>query len=175
MNESDGKISVKCFSRFAIFFGSGKQEVAIRNEKARELIAFLLMYKDKGIDKATICKNVWGDRTIVEGMDCLYKTINFIKHIDIPLHLESSHEKIWICTDNLDIDLLTFEQLYQDSNQIDNKERMISLYKGPLFNDETYAWSCTWEAFYDLKYLEILNEVCDFYKKNDNYEKEEIY
>lgn len=175
VNENNEKIIIKCFPRLAIYLDEGRREVKIGSEKVRELISFLLIHKGEENSKSTICQYLWENKSIQEGMDCLYKTVRIIKRSEIPFHLSDAQGTLGIYTDNLDCDLFALEQLYNENNSVENKEKIISLYKIIPFSDECYEWMCQWEGKFEHKYVQTLEELCRHYIENQNQEKARYY
>lgn len=175
VNENDEKIIIKCSPGLAIYLDEGRREVEMGSKKVRELISFLLIHRGEKNKKSTICRYLWENKSIQEGMDCLYKTIHIIKHSEIPFHLTDAQGTLGINTENLDCDLFALEQLYNENNSVENKEKIISLYKSVPFSDECYEWMCQWEAKFEYKYIQTLEELCRHYIENHNQEKVGYY
>lgn len=82
---------------------------------------------------------------------------------------------IQLCLDNIDCDIVNFEQMLLDEENIKNKETAVSLYRGPLYEEENYNWICLKDGYYDNKYMDTLNYLYEHYKERSSKQKMTYY
>ncbi len=78
-------------------------------------------------------------------------------------------------------DLTEFDRLYLEHTS-QSFQHAVSLYKGSLLFETAYDWAIGHEAYYDIRYMEMLDYLCEFYSDRDpllslTYQKkrEELY
>lgn len=95
-------------------------------------------------------------------MDSLYKTCGVLRRMiraGIPIPLEIRRDILLLDIRKLDSDVSRFEALYQQRQDIVCCQTAVMLYKGPFLFDEYYEWTAQTEAYYDLRYMELLDIV----------------
>jgi two-component SAPR family response regulator len=52
--------------------------------------------------------------------------------------------------------IFEFDRLYECRNSPENGAKALELYRGPVLGDEFYDWISIWEAYYEMRYEELL-------------------
>ena len=77
--------------------------------------------------------------------------------------------------DGIRCDIVDFRDLYADRQDMSRCEAAVELYHGSLFADDVYEWSREWEAYYDVRYLELLTLLAARYSEAGNQAKAAYY
>lgn len=165
MEKGELKIRINCFGRFEIYMNDEEQSMNMNSAKARELIAFLMTYKGAAVSKDVVCDALWGETPIEYSKDCLYKLVKRIRQMRIPFHLDSNRGMIRLGIDNIESDIVEFDRLLE-RNSIKDLESLIYLYKGSLFEEESYNWANMKAAAYDNRYMDTIYYLKDYYESN---------
>lgn len=72
-------------------------------------------------------------------------------------------------------DLADFRKHYAAHQNIEHCEAAVSLYRGPLLAENYYEWSSSWEAWYDIRYMEMLICLAKHYKASGDKLKAAYY
>lgn len=147
--------------------------IIMNSGKARELIAFLMTYHGAAVSKVTVCEALWGEAEIHHSMDSLYKLVRKIKKMPISFQLKSSRGMLQLDIDNVESDLLQFQKLMLERENIENLEQAVNLYKGSLYEEEEFEWISEKEAFYDNLYIDAVIFLKRHYQKAE--ESERVY
>lgn len=95
-------------------------------------------------------------------MDNLYKICGALRRVirrGIPIPLNIQRDILTLDTREMDSDVRRFEALYQQRRNIACCQEAVALYKGPFLFEEYYEWTAQIEAYYDLRYLELLHII----------------
>lgn len=146
-----------CFGSFTLYWGG--EIVAVPNRKARELLALLFARGGGPLHKLTAAQTLWPGADEDHAMDSLYKACGVLRRMiraGIPIPLEIRRDVLTLDIRKLDSDVKQFEALYQRRQDIVCCQAAVTLYKGPFLFDEYYEWTAQTEAYYDLRYMELL-------------------
>ena len=162
------EIQIKCFGKLAIFLNGEEQSTTMNSMKARELIAFLMTCRGEVVHKEKICEALWMDKQKKKRKDSFYKLLGKVKKMPISFHIKSSREMIQLCLDNIECDIVYFEELLADKNNIKKKEEAVKLYnRGLLFEEENYNWINEEDGHYDNMYMDAVYDLYEYYKEID--------
>jgi len=175
MDNIEGKICINCFGRLEIYVDGKEQSMEMKSAKARELIAFLMTYKGAAVSKATVCEALWGETPIEYSKDCLYKLVRRIKDMSMPFHIECSRGMMRLNIDNIESDILQFEALAEEKENVKKMEQLIDVYKGSLLEEECYGWINMKAAAYDKKYMDTICSLEEYYQENNRSAKQNFY
>lgn len=167
------KIQINCFKQLTIYQDGKEMGVVMNSKKARELIAFLMTYHGAAVKKEIICEALWKDKAPQRSRDSLYKLVKKIQNMPISLQLESSREMLQLTIDNIESDLLQFQELTTSGDCIKNLEQAVNLYRGTLYEEEDYEWISDKEGFYDNRYIDAIFTLKRYYQKEE--EKKRAY
>lgn len=161
-------IQINCFERFSLF--QNGDFIPITNKKAEELIAYLIL-EGKPVKKSKLWELLWPEADSKNARDSLYKVCRYLRNliksgIEIPLKL--FRNEIFLDTYKIDTDIERFESLYNQSENISMCREAVELYTAPLLFDNYYDWTAQAEAYYDIRYCELVQKLIDYYKLLDN-------
>ena len=160
-----------CFSKFAFCINGNIEN--LHSAKAEELIAFIACERGS-VSKAKAAESLWSAANPNHAMDSLYKTLRHIR--SLPFHVPIVHTRRTLQLDlfNVDLDIDEFLECCKSSD-VTSWERAVEIYRGILLIDNAYEWSSMYEAFYDVRYYELLNRLAEHYKAARNKNKARYY
>ncbi|MFA9381161.1 MAG: hypothetical protein ACERKO_08880, partial [Acetanaerobacterium sp.] len=132
---------------------------------AEELIALLICERGLPVSKVKTAALLWPDSEENRAMDSLYKTIRHIQNFcvdGVRVPIISTRRSLQLDVSDIDLDTEAFLRLYKSGNQED-WEQAEELYRGALFLDGYYDWISQYEAYFDVRYLELLSRLTDYY------------
>lgn len=97
-------------------------------------------------------------------MDSLYKACRVLRALirqGIPLPLIQNRDTLLLEGHGIDSDVERFLQLYQQREDAACRVAAIELYQAPFLLNEYYEWTARLEAYYDIRYLELLQLAAD--------------
>lgn len=120
------------------------------------------MFAERGkpLRKAYVAEALWPGVDQAHAMDCLYKACGVLRRLiqqGIPLPLVWDRDTLLLDGMRLDSDVDRFERLYLQREDAGSREAAISLYTAPFLFNEYYEWTARLEAYYDMRYLELLH------------------
>lgn len=142
------------------------------------MIAYLLCQKGKPVAKAVVACTLWPEVSATCARDSLYKICRYIKKLSlsgIPIPIISSHGYLRLDHNNIDCDIHRFEQLYEQRHDIKSCREAVDIYAGPLLFDEYYEWTTEYDAFYEIRYFELLDILIRYGKESGNVRLEKYY
>lgn len=149
----------------------------IRNKKARELLALLLVEKRGPIRKLWTAETLWPSVDQQQAMDSLYKVLRFWRKDPVLSQwfpLENVKGELSLRSSNILCDLWRYEEA-ASTGDIAMKEEAAALYTDPLLFQEYYEWTAEKEAFCDLRQAEMLNQLLLHYTQLDDRAKITYY
>ena len=149
-----------CFGSFILYWNG--EIVPISNRKAGELLALLLARGGGPVHKITAAQTLWPGSDESHAMDNLYKICGALRRVirqGVPIPLNIQRDILTLDTREMDSDVRRFEALYQQRGNIACCQEAVALYKGPFLFEEYYEWTAQIEAYYDLRYLELLHII----------------
>lgn len=119
------------------------------------------MFAERGkpLRKAYVAETLWPGVDQAHAMDCLYKACGVLRRLirqGVPLPLVCSRDTLLLDGTRIDSDVNRFERLYLQREDADCREAAIALYTAPFLLNEYYEWTARLEAYYDMRYLELL-------------------
>lgn len=145
------------------------------SSKKEELLALLACEGGGPLTKRYVAEMLWADSPPLQALNNLYKLSVRIQAMKekIPLRLDKNH--ISLNMDHIHCELEEFEILYKNRHEIQTCRQAIELYRGLLFYQNCYEWAGQWEAYYDLRYMELLECMALHYEKSGDKKTSEIY
>ncbi|WP_027398954.1 response regulator [Anaerovorax odorimutans] len=142
----DNKVRIQSFGRFEVFV-EGKKPVLFRTEKTKELFAYLIHNRHRGISKEDIIEALWLGMDYERAVKQLYNGIYYIRKALLQygisreiLSIENNYKlKIELATWDRDL----FVNLMDEGvrGDIEALKKAESLYRGNYFECEKYMWS----------------------------------
>lgn len=153
-------------------------KIIFQNKKAKELVAYLLCNSGGPIRNTVLAEILWPDAPLTNAMDSLYKVSRYLRNLRIgeeSFPIAMTHGEIYFDYTMLSCDLYEFEKLYQRKEQVEAWSEAIELYRGSIFYDEYYDWIAPYEAYYDIRFLEMTDYLITYYEKAGNREMADYY
>ena len=142
----DNNLMIQSFGRFEVFI-DGKEPVLFRTEKTKELFAYLIHNRHRGISKEDIIEALWLGMDYERAVKQLYNGIYYIRKA----LLEYGISREILSIDNnykLKIELATWDRdlfvnLMEEGTRgdIESLKKAERLYRGNYFEREKYSWS----------------------------------
>jgi len=181
----DAVIQINCFRHFSILVDGKEINSGWRTRKAEELIAFLVTEKGSFVSKEKIAETLWPEQEGESAMSNLYTAFYYIKkqenNTGVRIPIESERGRMRINAALTKCDLLEFNKLLDAGNRADAGDRIAclekaaELYQGLLLEDSYYAWASTVQGYYEYRYIELLDNLIAYYRKNDDEKKAGFY
>lgn len=171
-------LEINCFGYFSVK-ASGKECAYLQKQrKSAELLAYLFINHDHFLTKTSIADALWPALEPARAMDNFYKAhkkLNTLLPDLPPLQLDNFRTRLRLKVPLVQNDLFDFEHLSLARNNIPAYEQAISLYRAPLLYRECYPWSAVTEAYYDMRYQSLLEEVAMYCKTHHQNKKSGYY
>ena len=120
-------------------------------------MALLLAERGRPVRKASAAELLWPDSDPAHGMDNLYKVCGALRRMSEPkLPLQIGRDTLWLDVSRIDSDIARFERLYLHRSELTCCQTAIELYTAPFLINECYEWSARAEAYFDMRYMELL-------------------
>ena len=142
----DNKLMIQCFGRFEVFI-EGKEPVLFRTEKTKELFAYLIHNRNRGVSKEDIIEALWLGMDYERAVKQLYNGIYYIRKAlqeygisREVLSIDNNYKlKFELATWDRDL----FVNLMDEGTRgdIESLKKAECQYKGNYFEFEKYSWS----------------------------------
>lgn len=126
------------------------------------MIAFLACKKGDPVNKRGLAEILWPDADSAHAMDNLYKAYGYIKKLKnegVIIPIQSSKNVFCLNLTEVSCDLVDFERMCSNESDYEDNSAAVELYQGPVLEDECYDWIATYEAYYELRYMELLDHL----------------
>lgn len=143
-----------CFGTFSLYCGG--RPLKLPNKKAAELLALLLSEQGRTVRKAAAAERLWPESDPAHAMDSLYKVCTALRRLRC-LPLQINRDALWLDPSQIDSDAARFDRLYQYRGVPECCAAAIELYTAPFLLNEYYEWSARAEAYYDMRYMDLLS------------------
>lgn len=140
---------IRCFGHYAVPRASDQKPVDFPTAKAEELLAFFLIHRETNVSKWLICESLWPEHEPGKAEQNLHTTVFRMKKTllenGIRIHLSAKKGYYYFQLQD-DCDYIQFEELSKDNTAAladspAETEKILRLFKGPLFGYKDYAWS----------------------------------
>jgi len=184
IKEENIKYIVQCFGSFQVYNYSSKDCVKWSTSKAEQLFAYFIYNIGEFHDKWKLCDILWCNSTPKNLQQNLYSTINRLKNdlknIGIENIIFYNQGMYRIDLTKFSCDILTFKDFIFvdkviDSNNINEFEEIIGLYKGELFEGKDYNWIIDSKETFNNYYFSLVKKVINYYIYNKKYIKAEFH
>jgi two-component system, LytTR family, response regulator len=183
MNDNK-RITINCFQRLSILVNEEEPNFEWRTKKALELIAFLICEKGRFVSKERVAEMLWSEFEGEKGISNLYLAYHYIKKQEksfgIVIPIESERGKMRLRINEVESDLIDFDQYLQKSKtitsgNIDFAEQAEGLYTGELFAEHFYEWAFQEQQKYEFQYETLLKKILQYHISTENREKIDYY
>jgi two-component SAPR family response regulator len=155
--------SIQCFGGFEVRSPQGAL-VHWPTRKTEELFAYFLCYPNQDISKWQLADWLWPDMNEDRASHNLHNTIYRLKKVmkehGIAMDIIKVNDGYLLETMNMTYDLFEFhksEAMTSDGLQdADQAERLIALYRGPLFERKEYLWKAKLEVGYGKQFAALV-------------------
>jgi len=158
----ENKKRIRCFGDFEVFSESQKP-VKWLTRKVEELFAYFIIHRDAKIDKWAVGEALWPDEGAQKVTSNLHTTLyrlrKTLQEMGIPVEIESEkggRGGYRFSLGDISSDISQFEEFIMGRHIVNEKnieefERICSLYRGDLFARQDYVW-CAGERERLMKY-----------------------
>lgn len=170
-------IYLRCFGHFEILSQGREGSFKWRTKKAEEMLIYLIVQQGKFVSKEKIIDALWPELDSEKGSSNLYITYYYIKQAlaqsRLGLSIESRLGRMRLLMDELDCDIMQFEELSAKIKRSGEKEKakyleqLCSLYQGTLFDDYYFEWLGFEQRQYELRFAKYCRELCSHLKTDD--------
>lgn len=176
------KTQIRCFGDFEVYSESQKP-VKWLTRKVEELFAYFIVHRDAKIDKWDVGEALWPDEDAQKMTGNLHTTLfrlrKTLQENGIPAEIESERGGrggYRFILGDIHCDIVQFEEFITDRRAVDKKnieefERVCSLYRGDLFARQDYIW-CYGERERFMKYYtDATRNMARHYLTTEDYSK----
>lgn len=146
-----------CFGPLRIFYA--QKPLVLQSKKTEELLVYLVCRGGSLLSKKSVAETIWPGRSESQAMCNLYKTLEWFKNLrqkDIDIPIISKRGTIGLDSRQIYSDLWEFDTHYYNRSQLQNCQRAVELYTGPVLSGAPYDWIAAYEAYYELSCAEML-------------------
>lgn len=175
----ENKKLIRCFGDFEVY-SENQEPVRWLTRKVEELFAYFIIHRDAKIDKWAVGEALWPDEDAQKVTSNLHTTLyrlrKTLQENGIPVEIESGRGGYRFSLGDIYCDIAQFEEFIMERHVVDEKnieefERICSLYRGDLFARQDYAW-CDGERERLMKYYtDATRNMAKHYMKAENYLK----
>lgn len=170
-NSSCSFIKVICFNEFMVY--QGEELIKWKTAKVKELFAFLIMNFNTNVNRDVIIDTLWPDQDYKKAKIQLHTSLSYLRKtldsIGCNYSLTFSNQSYKLFIDHLYCDELELERLMnlQMTNQnINEIERILSLYTGEYMEKNEYSWAYSKMLSIKEKLSETLQKMVEYYAKS---------
>lgn len=148
--------------------------------KVEELLALLIMHREKGISKWSIIDVLWEEASIEKSQQNLY-TMMFrmkksLRDAGIKVDVTSKNSIYRIVLTDVHCDLIEFDnfikkKLIVNDHNLDEFKRVISLYQGELFEGKDYLWCLSDREGYYQDFINLVKVMANYYRENKHFDQ----
>ena len=151
--------------------GFGRLEVRNANHEllqfptriSEELFAYLLCHPDREVDKWKLSELLWpemdGERVLRNLHTAIYRVKRVMEAGGIPMKIKKTSEGYTLDTGTFVYDVMEYQQARQlltgQLMEVEQLDKLFSLYRGPLFQGKPYVWKISLEEKYRLIYEKL--------------------
>jgi len=177
------RAEIKVFGHMQLL--SNKEDIDFLTPKIEELLALLVINREKGISKWRLIDVLWEETSMDKSKQNLHTMIFRLKKKlrDAGINVDIKYKNSIYTVDLKDVhcDLKEFDQLIKENpnvneENIDKFEKVIYLYTGDLLVEKDYSWCVFDREKYYQCFLNLVMEVKKYYtKKNQKNSLEKLY
>lgn len=146
--------------------------------KVEELLALLVLHREKGISKWSIIDVLWEEASIEKSQQNLYTMMFRLKKSlrDAGLKVDvTSKNSIYrieltdVYCDLIEFDRVMKKRLKVNDHNLNEFESVISLYQGDLFEEKDYLWCMSERERYYQDFVNLVKVVVNYYGQNKRF------
>jgi two-component system LytT family response regulator len=144
--------------------------------KLEELLALLIIHREDGISKWRIMDALWEESSMEKSQQNLYTMIFRLKknlrNAGLKAEISYKNNIYTMNFNDVNCDLIAFDQLVEqklpvNEHNIARFEKVISLYKGDLFEEKDYLWCVNEREKYYRQFVDLVVTVVRYYMKKN--------
>lgn len=171
-------LSIKTFGNFEVF--KGDHYLKWHGSKVKELFCFLISHYGRSIHKELIIDTIWPDYPNNRALGNLHTAIHRLKHsfIEFENHIQIEYncDHYKVILKDVAFDLSDFDQIVKATININEDnlfkvKEALNLYTGPFLEQNGYIWSYSFQAYYEIKYQQLLEKLIKFLIHNKKYDE----
>jgi two-component SAPR family response regulator len=177
--KNENEIRLCCFNEIMLQrSGYAPELIKWRTTKAQELFAYLLLNREKVVDREILIELLWPDFDLSSGLQQLYTTIYHIRQlitkVDLkPLKIRSGKGGYTLHTGHIIIDTEEWEKNLNQLDELNNSnmcqhEKVFSQYKGDYLGNYGYIWAEGEKERLRRLWINQGLHLSSFYRKTDN-------
>ncbi|MGG1664314.1 response regulator [Brevibacillus sp. NRS-1366] len=184
-HEITHKGKILCLGEFEVYGQHSKQKVQWMTAKVEELLAYLVIYAGKPVDKWKLCDLLWPsldpEKATTNLHTSIYRLKKTISSKQVPIQIKSSKNGYWVELMECLLDVQEFERRYADlekCNQKPSSENEMALlmeaekyFRGELFENKAYLWSAAHGEAINQMYIRLVYRLVDSFFQTQSFEK----
>lgn len=174
-NRNDGEINLFGHMHLRV---NGKL-IKLLTAKSEELLALLIMHREKGISKWLIIDCLWESSTMEKSQQNLYTSVfrlkKMLQHAGMKVKIELKNNVYRINLQHVTCDIIEFGKFMEEKRTINEQniiefEKAISLYQGDLLYGKDFLWCIHHRERYYQQFVDLVMVVATYYEKNKQME-----
>ena len=167
-----GMLQINSFGNFSVMSDEGKQ-LRWRTKKAKELFAYLWLYKDRAVSKTLILETLFPGKTLEEGTAILHTTVYMLRTglrnlgFADAIHYVNECYQLNVYDEN-DLDGL-MKIIDKGNHEKEDIEKILKIYKGGFLEEESYHWAIGSQQRYKKMVFSIFDEYVTARLNNHEY------
>lgn len=134
--------------------------------------------RGRPVRKTNLAETLWPDAAPENAMSSLYKVCRYIRGFSMNgcnIPITESHGEVWLDMADVACDLDEFEKCYADRNNFESCASAVELYRAQLFFSECFEWVALLEAYYDIRYVEMVEILVSHHTRLNNRQMADYY
>lgn len=185
MNRTTAKVkkhSIFCLGSFDVFEKNSDIPIKWTTAKAEEIFAYLMFCKGEYVSKWKLCEMLWPDWEPEKAEHSLHNAVYLLKstlnRAGIENAIESKQGSYKGNIQSFHCDAFELEKFSRGNKKVNAEnigefERMVSTFKGNLFEGKDYLWSEEWNERLNRQYAVMISDISKYYMEAREYEKTE--
>lgn len=181
-DRKEKRYGLYCLGNLKLYEGSKNLEIKWPTAKTEELFSFLIYHKGENANKWNICETLWGSKDPDSAEHNLHNTIyrlkSTLKKFGINNVIQYETKGYRINLNDFYCDAFEFENFSNKIVKINDKnieeyEKIITLYKGNIYGDKDYIWALDWQEKLRNSFSDLIKASYPYYIEQKKYSKVE--
>lgn len=131
------------------------------------------------VGKEKLAELLWQDAQPQRARESLNKVCAYLKKLkenhvpELPLSIR--RDELYLDLKDIFCDVREFRRLSGEDMKVSGWEEAVSLYTAPLLYENYYDWSVMEEAYYDVRYGELLEKLAEHYQMEGRKDMASLY